>query len=55
MKKRNVEARRLGAYERLKESKFFPKTNAAGHERTQEKWQARKDKELEILKKRCNV
>lgn len=40
-------SRRQGALERLKESKFFEKGS-----RTQEQWQKRKDKEIEILEKR---
>jgi len=55
MRIKNKRERQLRAFERLRESKFFPKTNKAGHERTQEKWQERKDKELEILKKRCSI
>jgi hypothetical protein len=50
VKNKNIEARRLGAYERLRVSEFFEKGK-----RTVESWQKRKDKELEILKKRVNV
>jgi hypothetical protein len=39
-----VKRRREGALERLKASQFFEKNG-----RTEEKWQARKDKEIEIL------
>jgi hypothetical protein len=47
--------RREGALARLKESKFFEKVNAKGVARTQEKWQARKDAEIEILEKRISM
>jgi hypothetical protein len=39
-----VKRRREGALERLKASQFFEKNG-----RTEEKWQARKDKEIERL------
>ncbi|WJE87947.1 hypothetical protein YFHUAIHA_CDS0074 [Phage C48C1] len=42
--KHEVKRRREGALERLQSSKFFEKNG-----RTEEKWQARKDKEIEIL------
>lgn len=41
------QARRQGALDRLKESKFFEKNG-----RTEEAWQKRKDREIEILEKR---
>ena len=42
-----VKARREGALERLRESKFFEKNG-----RTEESWQKRKDREIEILEKK---
>lgn len=45
--KKNQDARRHAALERLKESKFFEKGN-----RTVEQWQVRKDREIEILEKK---
>lgn len=48
----NLKGRRMVALENLKNSQFFEKVNAKGVARTQEKWQARKDAEIEILQKR---
>jgi len=45
-----IRTRREGALARLKESKFFEKNG-----RTQEAWQKRKDKEIEILEKRISL
>lgn len=42
--KLEVKRRREGALERLRASQFFEK-----NDRTEAKWQARKDKEIEIL------
>jgi hypothetical protein len=42
--KLETKRRREGALERLRASKFFEK-----NDRTEAKWQARKDKEIEIL------
>jgi hypothetical protein len=42
--KLEIKRRREGALERLRASKFFEK-----NDRTEAKWQARKDKEIEIL------
>lgn len=42
--KLETKRRREGALERLRASKFFEKNG-----RTEAKWQARKDKEIEIL------
>jgi hypothetical protein len=47
IRKKNLRARQEGAYERLVASEFFEKGD-----RSVEKWQKRKDKEVEILKKR---
>jgi hypothetical protein len=41
--------RREGALERLTESKFFEKNSKKGVARTEQQWQKRKDKEIEIL------
>ena len=43
-------ARQLGALERLKNSTFFTKGN-----RTEDQWQTRKDREIEILEKRVEL
>ena len=48
----NLKGRRMVALENLKNSQFFEKVNTKGVARTQEKWQARKDAEIEILQKR---
>lgn len=48
--KKNLRNRREGALARLKESKFFEKNG-----RTQEAWQKRKDREIEILEKRVSI
>ena len=42
--KLEIKRRREGALERLRASQFFDK-----NDRTEAKWQARKDKEIEIL------
>lgn len=42
--KLEIKRRREGALERLRASQFFEK-----NDRTEAKWQARKDKEVEIL------
>lgn len=42
--------RQIGALERLKNSKFFAKGN-----RTEDQWQTRKDREIEILEKRVEL
>lgn len=41
--------RRQGALERLTESKFFEKNSKKGIARTEQQWQKRKDREIEIL------
>ncbi len=48
--KKNLRNRREGALARLKESQFFEKNG-----RTQEAWQKRKDREIEILEKRVSM
>ena len=53
--KKNAYNRRSGALQRLKESAFQDKINTKGIPRTQEEWQARKDKEMEILERRLNA
>lgn len=45
-----IQARREGALERLRESKFFEKGS-----RTQESWQKRKDAEIERLEVLLNI
>ena len=53
--KKNAYNRRSGALQRLKESVFHEKVNTKGIPRTQEEWQDRKDKEIEILERRLNA
>lgn len=53
--KKNAYNRRSGALQRLKESAFYDKINTKGVSRTQEEWQARKDREIEILERRLNA
>lgn len=45
-----VKARREGALERLRESKFFEKNG-----RTEEAWQKRKDREIENLEAKLGL
>ena len=48
--KAEIKRRREGALERLRASQFFEK-----NDRTEAKWQARKDKEIEILETRLGL
>jgi hypothetical protein len=48
--KKNLNARRAGALQRLKDSVFFEKKG-----RTQESWQDRKEREIDTLEKRLNI
>lgn len=48
--KLETKRRREGALERLRASQFFEK-----NDRTEAKWQARKDKEIEILETRLGL
>jgi len=48
--KHATRTRQIGALERLKNSTFFAKGN-----RTEEQWQTRKDREIEILEKRVEL
>lgn len=50
MKKRNVSRRRQVALQSLENAKFSPKGD-----RTEDQWEARRQSEIKILKKRLNV
>ena len=50
-KKKGVRARREGALERLKASKFTPKI-VQGKERNEENWTKKKEKQIETLESR---
>ena len=50
-KKKSVRARREGALERLKASKFTPKI-VQGKERNEENWTKKKEKQIETLESR---
>lgn len=49
-RKKNEKGRRQVALANLESSKFFPK-----NDRTEEAWEARRQKEIEILQKRINA
>ena len=51
MKQKGIEYRRQGALERLKSSKFTPKT-IKGKERSEENWAKKKAEQIEILESR---
>ena len=55
MKKKNVKARRAVALANLKSAKFFPKTMRDGKERSQEKWEEKRQLQIEILEKRLSL
>jgi hypothetical protein len=48
--KKGLHERRMGAYERLLVSQFFPKGD-----RTEESWSKNKEKELEVLRNLLNI
>ena len=50
-KKKGIKARREGALERLKASKFTPKI-VQGKERNEENWTKKKEKQIETLESR---
>ena len=50
-KKKGIRARREGALERLKASKFTPKI-VQGKERNEENWTKKKEKQIETLESR---
>ena len=50
-KKRGIRARREGALERLKASKFTPKI-VQGKERNEKNWTKKKEEQIEILESR---
>lgn len=52
MKQYNVKNRRKVALENLKKSKFFPKKMKDGKERSEQKWEERKQQMIETLEKR---
>lgn len=52
MKQRNVKNRRMVALENLKKQKFFPKKMKDGKERSEQKWEERKQQMIEVLEKR---
>ena len=49
-RKKNATGRRQVALANLESSKFFPK-----NDRKEEEWEARRQKEIEILQKRINA
>jgi hypothetical protein len=52
MRKKNLQTRRAGALQRLKNAKFFEKNyRSTGKARTQEDWQARVDEQIATLEK----
>lgn len=50
--KKNLQNRRMGAFERLESSTFTPKKMKDGKERNEESWTKKKEAEIETLKKR---
>jgi len=52
MKQKGIEYRRQGALERLKASKFTPKLDKKGKERSEKNWTTKKEEQIEILESR---
>ena len=52
MKSKGRTARREGALERLKASKFTPKKMKDGKERNEESWTKKKEEQIEVLETR---
>jgi len=52
MRKKNLSARRAVALANLKAAKFFPKTMRDGKERSEEKWEEKRQQQIAILEKR---
>lgn len=55
MRKHNVNVRRRVALNNLENAKFFPKKMKDGKERSQEKWEEKRQEQIKILKGRIGL
>jgi len=52
MRKKGIQDRRQGAYDRLVSSKFYPKKDKKGNERNEDTWLKYKTQTMENLEKK---